>query len=170
MTDAVGWLNGLDRDAAEATLTRCCGSTAWSQTLAGRLPVADLAALHAAADQAFDALPSEAWLEAFACHPRIGDLESLRMKFAGNREWSAGEQAGAAAADDATLTRLAEGNDAYLARFGWIFLVCATGKSAAEMLELLEARLGNEPEAEFRIACGEQRKITHLRIDKMSAP
>lgn len=135
--------------------------------MAAALPVADEAALVAAADEAFDAMPREAWLEAFTSHPKIGDITSLRMKFAGNKEWSGGEQAGIAEADEAVLRRLAAGNDDYEQRFGYLFIVCATGKSAAEMLSLLGNRLPNDDATELRIAAGEQRKITHLRLAKM---
>lgn len=137
--------------------------------MAEALPLADEAALVAAADGAFDAMPREAWLEAFTSHPKIGDIKSLRMKFAGNKEWSGGEQAGIAEADETVFQRLATGNDDYEQRFGYLFIVCATGKSAAEMLSLLEARLPNDDATELRIAAGEQRKITHLRLAKMES-
>ena len=135
---------------------------------AGR-PYADAAALLDAAEAAFGTMPREAWLEAFACHPKIGDLESLRMKFVGNKEWSAGEQSGVNDAADAVLRRLAEGNAAYHERFGYLFIVCATGKSAAEMLEILQSRLGNDEDTELGVASGEQRKITLLRLSKLEA-
>ena len=135
---------------------------------AGR-PYADGASLLDAADAVFARMPREAWLEAFACHPKIGDLESLRMKFAGNKEWSAGEQSGVNDADDAVLRRLAEGNAAYERAFGYLFIVCATGKTAAEMLAILESRLGNDEDTELGVASGEQRKITLLRLSKLGA-
>ena len=111
-------------------------------------------------------LPAD-WLEAFAAHPRIGDLDALRKKFASTANWCAGEQAGVAAADEAVLTALADGNRAYEARFGYIFIVCATGKSAAEMLAILTARLANDPEVELKVATAEQAKITRLRLEKL---
>ncbi len=114
-----------------------------------------------------DKLSDCEWLEAFACHPQIGDMNSLRMKYAGNREWSAGEQAGVNAADEAILQALANGNAEYKEKFGFIFIVCATGKSAAEMLGILESRLPLSYAEEIVNAAREQRKITHLRIDKM---
>jgi 2-oxo-4-hydroxy-4-carboxy-5-ureidoimidazoline decarboxylase len=160
-------LNRLDPDAARAELRKLCGCGAWCEAMTSARPFAGPDALHAAADAAFDALADDGWLEAFACHPRIGDLESLRMKFAGNREWSRGEQSGVDSADERTIVALARGNDDYFARFGYLFIVCATGKSAAEMLGLLEARLTNDPADELRVAAAEQRKITHLRIDKL---
>ncbi|TWT97901.1 Uric acid degradation bifunctional protein PucL [Botrimarina colliarenosi] len=167
MTDRTRWLNGLTPDAAREQFCRCCGATWWCDQMAASRPFADERALATAADAAFDAMPRDAWLEAFTSHPKIGDVDSLRMKFAGNKEWSGGEQAGVSTADEATIQRLADGNDAYAARFGYLFIVCATGKSATEMLAILEGRLGNDDATEFSIAAGEQRKITHLRLAKL---
>lgn len=163
----LSWLNGLSTKDAIAVFRRCCGSTTWCERMAASLPLASLEETTRSADEVFDRLDDDAWLEAFAAHPRIGDFESLKMKYAGNQEWSGGEQAGAAEADDATLHRLAEGNAAYEARFGYRFIVCATGKSAAQMLALLEERLGDAPTDELKIAAVEQRKITHLRLAKL---
>ncbi|MEO0532163.1 MAG: 2-oxo-4-hydroxy-4-carboxy-5-ureidoimidazoline decarboxylase [Planctomycetota bacterium] len=167
--EVVDWLNGLDSGQALATFKRCCGSQWWCERMTAARPFVDGAALTEAADAAFDAMPRDAWLEAFTSHPKIGDLDSLHMKFAGNKEWSGGEQAGVNDADEAVLRRLAEGNEAYEKRFGYLFIVCATGKSAAEMLAILESRLPNDPEVELPIAAGEQRKITHLRLGKLEA-
>jgi len=163
----LAWLNALDPAAAREAFRRCCGSSWWCDRMAAGRPYGDAAELASAAESAFDAAPREAWLEAFAAHPRIGDLDSLRMKFAGNRDWSAGEQAGASAADEATLRGLADGNDAYFERFGYTFIVCATGKSAAEMLAILEERLGNDDATELAAAAEQQRKITRLRLAKL---
>lgn len=165
--ETLDWLNGLAPDDAAAALRRCCGSGWWAHIVAAALPVDDAASLLQAAENAFDAMPRDAWIEALTSHPRIGDFESLKMKYAGNREWSAGEQSGAAVADDATLHRLAEGNNEYETRFGHLFVVCATGKSAAQMLAILEERMKNVASEELAIACGEQRKITRLRLDKL---
>jgi 2-oxo-4-hydroxy-4-carboxy-5-ureidoimidazoline decarboxylase len=148
-------------------LERCCGARAWVAAMLAAQPCADRAALEAAAEKAFAALKAEDWLEAFRHHPKIGDKAALRAKFASTREWASGEQAGAAAADEATLDALAKGNADYEARFGHIFIVCATGKSAAEMLALLKARIGNDPKEELCIAAGEQVKITKLRLAKL---
>lgn len=161
----IEWLNALPTEPAHEQMRKCCGAEWWINRMIAERPFSDA---HETADRVFDAMPSDAWLEAFACHPKIGDLESLRMKFSGNKQWSAGEQAGVAETDERTLVRLAEGNEAYLERFGYIFIVCASGKSAAEMLALLEARLGNAPDDELPIAAVEQRKITHLRLDKLT--
>lgn len=168
MSDRIaGWLNAMSADDARETMRRCCGAGWWRHAMVAARPFADDAAITAAADAAFDAMPREAWLAAFASHPKIGDLKALQMKFAGNKEWSGGEQSGVNTADDAILQGLADGNRVYEERFGYLFIVCATGKSAAEMLAILQGRLGNDPEAEFLIAAGEQRKITHLRLAKL---
>ena len=110
-------------------------------------------------DRIWRSLQRTDWLEAFAAHPRIGSRAASG--------WAAGEQAGSLSASAAVLTRLSERNREYEARFGHIFIVCATGKSADEMLSLLEARLDNEPDAELSIAAEEQRKVTRLRLDKL---
>ena len=107
------------------------------------------------------------WLEAFEHHPRIGDRQALAARFASTRNWSANEQVGVEKAEEDILDRLASGNEKYSQRFGYVFLVCATGKSALEMLNLLEARINNSPEEELQIAQQEQQKIMLLRIDKM---
>jgi 2-oxo-4-hydroxy-4-carboxy-5-ureidoimidazoline decarboxylase len=108
------------------------------------------------------------WLEAFEDHPRIGsDVEALRQRFASTSDWAEGEQAGVQVASDETLQRLAQGNKDYEERFGYIFIVCATGKTADEMLGLLSGRMQNPPEQELFIAAGEQARITRLRLEKL---
>ncbi|MBI5169703.1 MAG: 2-oxo-4-hydroxy-4-carboxy-5-ureidoimidazoline decarboxylase [Candidatus Eisenbacteria bacterium] len=160
-------LNAAPAAAAAEALERCCGASAWVRAMLGARPFASAEALHAAADACCAALEERDWLEAFTHHPRIGDVASLRAKFASTARWAGGEQAGAAAADEATLQALAKGNDDYFARFGFIFIVCASGLSAAEMLARLEARLPHERAEELRIAASEQNRITHLRLDKL---
>ncbi len=108
------------------------------------------------------------WLEAFGAHPKIGDLDALRAKFAATAAWTAHEQAGAHGAPDDLLRELAEENCRYEARFGYIFIVCATGKTAGEMLTVLKARLTNYPAEEIKIAAGEQAKITRIRLEKIA--
>lgn len=160
-------LNNLPDREATACFLRCCGSRAWAAAMIAARPWANLDELLTAADDAGRNLGEADWLEAFAAHPRIGDIESLREKFANTKLWAAGEQAGVAAADEAVLSGLAEGNAAYEIRFGFLFIVCATGKSAEEMLRLLRARLSNSRETELRIAADEQLKITKIRVLKM---
>lgn len=123
--------------------------------------------MHQFADDVFDDLSDDDWKEAFAFHPKIGDVNSLRMRFTGNKEWSGAEQAGISLADEQTIQDLALGNRQYETRFGYIFIVCASGKSASEMLCLLNERLGNDTDEELINAANEQRKISHRRIDKL---
>jgi 2-oxo-4-hydroxy-4-carboxy-5-ureidoimidazoline decarboxylase len=160
-------LNALPSADARAALLRCCGARRWADGMLARRPFASMADLLAAADEIWAGLDRADWLEAFAAHPRIGDMDSLKKKFAATAAWSAGEQAGVAGAAEAVLRDLADGNRRYEERFGHIFIVCATGKTAAEMLHLLRERLPNAPDVELRIAAAEQAKITRLRLEKL---
>jgi 2-oxo-4-hydroxy-4-carboxy-5-ureidoimidazoline decarboxylase len=107
------------------------------------------------------------WKEAFSHHPEIGDLQSLRQKFAATAQWANAEQAAVQGSPEEVLRALAEGNRSYEAKFGYIFIVCATGKSAPEMLALLQSRMQNDPTTELSIAAAEQNKITRLRLEKL---
>ena len=131
-------------------------------------PFASSAALLSEADAVWNRLEARDYLEAFAHHPEIGaDLSELRKKFSSTAELSLGEQAGATTASEKTLLALRAGNRAYRARFGYSFIVCATGKSALEMLALLEQRLPNPDDSELSVAAAEQAKITRLRLEKL---
>jgi 2-oxo-4-hydroxy-4-carboxy-5-ureidoimidazoline decarboxylase len=130
-------------------------------------PFDDLDHLLATASEVWHRLRRADYLEAFAAHPKIGNMESLRSKFQATEGWSASEQAGIAGTSEEVLNRLAQENRRYEERFGHIFIVCASGKSAAEMLALLEERLSHHPEEELAIAAGEQEKITQLRLLKL---
>lgn len=130
-------------------------------------PFADLPGLLAAADEAWQKMDEPNLLEAFSAHPQIGNMESLRAKYAATKSLAAGEQSSVAAAGEAVLQVLADGNRAYLEKFGFIFIVCATGKSAREMLDLLLARLPNDRRQELANAAEEQRKITAIRLRKL---
>ena len=160
-------LDRLDEAAARAALERCCGASRWVEQVCAARPFRDRDSLFAAAERAFAELERTDWLEAFAHHPKIGDVASLRAKYASTAAWAGEEQRGAAAADERTLEALADGNRTYEERFGYIFIVCATGKSAAEILSLLRGRLPNPPERELRNAAEEQMKITRLRLAKL---
>jgi allantoicase len=157
----------LLREEAEAELLACCGSRAWAAQMADRRPFATLDEVLEAADSIWRSLGEGEWLEAFKAHPRIGEKKAEAAQDARAKAWSEKEQSGVAAASEETLAALAEGNRAYDAKFGHIFLICATGKSADEMLASLRARLGNDPAEEKRIAAEEQRKITSLRLEKL---
>jgi OHCU decarboxylase len=161
-------LNALDEAAAVAELRRCCGSWRWAREMAVLRPFASIDALYDAADRQWRLLGRADILEAFAAHPRIGRAEADGDDGGPQKtRWSTEEQAGVRHATDAVAQRLAEGNRAYEARFGYIFIICATGKSAAQMLAALEARLGHAPEEELRIAAEEQRRITRLRLARL---
>ncbi len=160
-------LNSLKEPAARDALWRCCGSRRWVEAMLGRRPFATSDDVLRRATEIEATLERIDWLEAFAAHPRIGDLDGLKRKFAATSTWNESEQAGVAAAAETVLLDLAEGNRAYEARFGHIFIVCATGKSAAEMLHLLRERLPNDADEELRIAAAEQAKITRLRLEKL---
>jgi 2-oxo-4-hydroxy-4-carboxy-5-ureidoimidazoline decarboxylase len=161
-------LDALDETAARAQLLHCCGARRWVDAMLARRPFGDDAALGRAVDAAFAPLTDADWLEAFAHHPQIGDVDSLRKKFAATSHLTTREQAGVTGASEATLAALAEGNAAYEARYGFIFIVCATGKSAQEMLDILRSRLDNDTARELAVAAGEQRKITQLRLQKLA--
>jgi OHCU decarboxylase len=162
-------LNGLgDGDAAAAFLA-CCGSTRWAREMAGRRPFAGAEDVHAAADELWWRLGEGDWLEAFAAHPRIGERKAAPAQDAAAAAWSAQEQARVASAGDDVATALAEGNRRYEERFGRTYIVCATGKTAEEMLAILRARLANDAATELRAAAAEQAKITAIRLDKLLA-
>ena len=157
-------INAASPDAARAIVLRACGATRWVDRMMQRRPFGNDARLLSAARIEWFGLSESDWLEAFSQHPPIGDRASLEARFPKTHDLSAKEQAGVAGAREDVLTALAEGNDAYLDKFGFIFIVCATGKSAEEMLALLKSRLGNERAAELRFAAEEQAKITALRL------
>lgn len=159
--------NILPKEQLIAELTKCCGSSAWVKKMLPFIPADDMVELLEDAEEQWWQCTEDDWKEAFAHHPRIGDLESLTKKFASTAKFASGEQAGVNAATKETLEALAEGNRLYEEKFGYIFIVFATGKSAEEMLGLLHARLPNDPAIEIKIAADEQTKITKLRIEKM---
>jgi 2-oxo-4-hydroxy-4-carboxy-5-ureidoimidazoline decarboxylase len=167
--DALSRLNGLPEREAQSAFVRCCGAARWAKAMSAGRPYADAAALHAAAERELAALGRADWLEAFSHHPRIGGRDALRAQFADTRAWAEGEQAGTREADEALLDALALANHDYEEQFGYIFIVCATGRSAPEMLKLLKERLRNPGPRELEVAAGEQAKITRLRLDKLLA-
>lgn len=182
-------LNALDAGAAARELRRCCGSSRWAALMAAARPFATVEAAGIVAEAIWSSLDRADWLAAFAAHPRIGDRGSGGSEGSGgsggsigsgsNRpsgsagsdtvssEWSAQEQSRVADAAPDVRDRLAQRNREYEARFGYIFIVCATGKSAGEMLGMLERRLEHDPDAELRVAADEQRKIMRLRLVKL---
>lgn len=160
-------LNHLPSNARAEALGTCCGATAWVAALNQQFPFDSTATLYEAAERIWDNLGEADWREAFTHHPKIGDVNALKEKFASTATWAAGEQGAVKQASQETLEALAAGNEAYERKFGYIFIVCATGKSAEEMLALLQARLPNEPSQEIHVARSEQAKITRLRLEKL---
>ena len=158
-------LHAADPAVALQAFLRCCGSTRWADRMTETRPFANLDAMIARADAVWSSLDRADWLEAFAAHPPIGSEAIVRDP--GGHSWAAREQSDAAAATDAVRDRLAVRNREYLARFGYIFIVCATGKSADTMLRMLERRLAHDPDTELRVAADEQRQITQLRLAKL---
>lgn len=148
-------------------LFQCCGCTRWVENMLQQFPYKSINVIKINSDLIWYGLDIKDWLEAFTHHPKIGDIKSLEEKFATTKKWAAGEQSSVAAASHETLLQLKNGNEAYEKKFGFIFIVCATGKSATEMLHMLKQRMKNGIEAEIKIAAEEQNKITHIRIDKI---
>jgi len=157
-------VNAASAEAAREILWRACGSTRWVDRMMQRRPFANDSRLLSTARIEWFGLTEGDWLEAFSHHSQIGDRASLEARFPATHDLSAKEQSGVAEARNEVLDALAAGNDAYLERFGFIFIVCATGKTAEEMLKLLRDRLSNDRATELRLAAEEQAKITALRL------
>jgi OHCU decarboxylase len=167
MIQSVDQWNSLPRNDAESEIFACCGSRRWASEMAARRPFADFARLADAADEIWWALERADWLEAFAAHPRIGERAATGSET--SRRWAAQEQDAPDAESEEIASRLAKTNRAYQLRFGYIFIVDASGKSRAEMLALLEQRLQNGPQKELREAAEQQRRIARRRLEKLFA-
>jgi 2-oxo-4-hydroxy-4-carboxy-5-ureidoimidazoline decarboxylase len=158
--------NELPTGAAEMEILPCCGSTAWAHRLAMARPLADEASLLSASDEIWGSLAEEDRNEAFRSHPRLGESKPIDSAAARSSAWSAQEQRDVTLADGATKAALARANREYESKFRGIFILCATGKTAAEILEILHRRMQNDPETEMREAAEQQRQITRLRLQK----
>ena len=156
----VALLNAMPDDRAEAELKRCCASSAWLRQMMASRPFANWNDLVEKADSIWWSLDALAWQEAFAAHPRIGERKP-------DARWASDEQSAVAGAPSAVTIALSEANRAYEQRFGYIYIVCATGRTGEELLAIAEERLKNAPNDELRIAAEEQRKITRLRLLKL---
>jgi 2-oxo-4-hydroxy-4-carboxy-5-ureidoimidazoline decarboxylase len=166
MSISVNELDALSRDEAAALFSACCGSKRWTSAMIARRPFGTLESVLHAADEEWQRLAPSDWREAFAHHPRIGEVRAASRVAATAQGWSAGEQARAASADEQVKESLAGAQREYEARFGHIFLICATGKTAEQILAAVHARMGNDPDTELRVAAEEQRRITRLRLMK----
>ncbi len=161
-------INTLENAILREQFQRCCGSSKWVNGMLEGIPFSSKEAVFELAEKIWTKDCGKAdFLEAASHHPKIGDIKSLEKKFATTANWSSNEQQGVNTAKREVIEALAQGNADYEAKFAYIFIVCATGKTAAEMLALLQARLHNDPAHELVIAMGEQHKITLLRLEKM---
>lgn len=157
-------LPGAERKAA---LYRCCGSTTWVNTMSSFFPFEDLISLMETGEEQWYKCTAADWKEAFSQHPAIGNPDSLHKKFADTEQWASNEQASVKASPPEVLADIARANQEYQEKFEYIFIVSATGKSANELLQILQQRLLNPPEVEIKIAAEEQNKITLLRLQKL---
>ncbi|HYH85600.1 MAG TPA: 2-oxo-4-hydroxy-4-carboxy-5-ureidoimidazoline decarboxylase [Pyrinomonadaceae bacterium] len=164
--DPVEKLNRLPTDEARAVLLDCCGSTRWAESVAANRPYWDVGQCLIIGERIWKELERDDWLEAFRAHPKIGERKAEAVASQKAQSWSEGEQSRASDAASETLDALAAANREYEAKFGFIFIVCASGKTADEMLALLRDRMSNDIDTELRVAAGEQWLITQLRIKK----
>lgn len=155
---------------AGALLSQCCGSSRWVAMMLARRPFRFRDSVFFSADMFWNSLTERDCLEAFAHHPRIGEQQGERAQGETGSAWSVAEQAGVDAADQNLKRELADANRKYEERFGFIYIVCAAGKGAAELLRIAQERLLNDPEAEMCVAREEQRKIMHQRLEKLFKP
>ncbi len=162
-------LNELEPEAAHSAFMQCCTANAWVERMLAGIPYSDFESLSGQADINWQGLTETDYLQAFEGHPKIGDVSSLREKYRATETIAAGEQLGVNTATEQTLTQLKQLNDDYEVKFGFIFIVCATGKTAAQMLAILDQRIVNERTEEIINAAEEQRKILQIRIEKMLA-
>jgi 2-oxo-4-hydroxy-4-carboxy-5-ureidoimidazoline decarboxylase len=168
MNDVLARWNDLGPKEAAEEILPCCGAKSWASQMAARRPWFDEAALLTASDEVWNGLKESDWMEAFRSHPRIGETatQSAGAKAA---VWSGEEQKGVGNANEEIKRALAEGNRAYEQRFRRVFIVCATGKSPQEILEILRRRLRNDDSTELQEAAEEQQQITKLRLKKWLA-
>ncbi|MGA2218365.1 MAG: 2-oxo-4-hydroxy-4-carboxy-5-ureidoimidazoline decarboxylase [Terracidiphilus sp.] len=157
--------NTADPDSAVSAMIACCGARRWAEAMIALRPIATVAELSAAADRVWSTMDEADWLEAFACHPRIGDRKPAHAT-AKSAAWSIQEQSSTKTSADRILAELAAGNALYEQRFGFTYIVCATGKSADEMLANLNRRLASDRATELREAAEQQRQITQIRLGK----
>jgi 2-oxo-4-hydroxy-4-carboxy-5-ureidoimidazoline decarboxylase len=158
--------HALPPEEAAAEVLSCCGSPVWARKLTAMRPFVDEKSLFAAANECWQRLPPADWLEAFRSHPRIGEQHAQIKTTATSAAWSKSEQSQMKDADAAILLRMRERHREYEERFGRIFIVCASGRSPAELLRSLEHRLNNDPAQELLESAAQQQQIMQLRLRK----
>ncbi len=166
MTTKLKQFNQLSKESAVKQLYDFCASSNWAEQIASKRPYADIDQLIQQADLTWSMMQSSDYLEAFAGHPKIGDISTLDKKYATTAETASNEQSAVADASQSVIESLAELNQCYDEKFGFIFIVFASGKSASDMLSLLKQRIDNDRDTEIINAAEEQRKIMHLRLSK----
>jgi len=167
MTVTLDELNSLPASEATDLFLSCCGSSAWAKEMVKGRPYSSVGKLLDSADRAWSAATPDQIREAFAHHPRIGEKGSAASQSDTAKAWAKAEQAKVNLASSNIHDQLSLVNSAYEARFGYIYIVSAMGKSAEDMLDLARKRLRNDPERELKIAAGEQGKITRLRLKRL---
>lgn len=165
MNPALAAWNQADEEAALKTMIACCGARRWAAAMVALRPIDGIAELSVAADRVWSAMEEDDWIEAFACHPRIGGHDAARAT-AQSLEWSRNEQSSTTVATELVLAELAERNRMYEQRYGFTYIVCATGKSSEEMLSILKRRLASNRATELGEAAEQQRQITQIRLGK----
>ena len=166
MSEVLARWNALAITEAAEEILPCCGSQRWAHALARLRPFADVKALLAQSDEIWSKLDPADWHEAFSSHPRIGERKAPESASRTSARWSSEEQSRVAHSSGDTQDRLRLENEQYEQRFGRIYIVCASGKSAEEMLAILYRRLDNDEASELREAAEQQRQITQLRLRK----
>lgn len=167
MDREIEWLNTLAPQELKEQFLKCCGSTAWADGMSDARPFKSRGQLISEANRIWWSLEADDWLEAFRSHPKIGEKKAQSHISADAQKWSEEEQSAADQSSTATRQALAHLNEAYQQKFGFIYIICAAGKSSEEMLEILEGRMDNAPDEELRVAAAEQAKITQLRLKKL---
>jgi OHCU decarboxylase len=157
--------NEADEATALETMLACCGSRRWAKAMVALRPLASVEALSEAADRVWSTMEEPDWMEAFACHPRIGERNAGHAA-PKSAAWSKQEQSSTETAAERVLAELAAGNALYEERYGFTYIVCATGRSAEEMLAILKRRLTSDRDTELREAAEQQRQITQIRLGK----
>jgi len=163
MDERINRLNTRPATEAQAEFLNCCGSTVWARRMTEARPFSSVDQLKQAAERVWWSLKRQDWLESFSSHPKIGE----RKPESSSHGWSEQEQSGVRSASDDTRRLMAQLNRDYEEKFGYIFIVCATGRSSDEMLTNLRERLQNSAEKELHMAAAEQAKITALRLEKL---
>lgn len=165
MNSVLAAWNEIEPSAAIKPMLACCAAPRWAEAMVARRPYSGIASLSLTADEVWSTMEEPDWMEAFAAHPRIGEQKESVESYS-SAAWSSEEQSSTTSAAKQVLADLAKGNKAYEERFGFTYIVCATGKSADEMLAILQRRLANDRETELREAAEQQRQIMQIRLGK----